>query len=211
MLFNKNVDYSLYLATDRPMLKDRDLFRAVEEAVLGGVTVVQLREKEASSLEFYNIALRMKQLTAKYGIPLIINDRLDIMLAVDADGLHLGRDDLPLPVARKLIGPGKILGWSVSDVEQALEGEKFGADYLGAGAVFATGTKSDAGKPIGLEALGEIKSSVSLPVVGIGGINATNIRQVKNTGVDGVCVISGILAKEDIRAASRELLALWNG
>jgi len=211
MIHNKTVDYTLYLATDRPLLQGRDLFKVVEEAVRGGVTVVQLREKEASSQEFYNIALRMKQLTNKYGVPLIINDRLDIMLAVDADGLHLGQDDLPLPVARKLIGPGKILGWSVSDSEKAREGEKLGADYLGAGAVFATGTKTDAGKPIGLEELGKIKNSVRIPVVGIGGINEKNITRVKDTGVDGVCVISAILAKDDATKASRELSDLWNG
>ena len=210
MTSQRSISYSLYLATDRPMLKDRDLFRVVEEAIWGGVTMVQLREKEASTLEFYNIALHLKKLTAKYGIPLIINDRVDIMLAVDADGVHLGQGDLPLPVARKLIGPRKILGFSVSDTEQACEAEGLGADYLGAGAVFATGTKPDVGKPIGLETLAKIKSGVSIPVVGIGGISETNIRKVKDTGVDGACVISAILTKEDVTAASRNLLALWN-
>ncbi|MCR4443200.1 MAG: thiamine phosphate synthase [Peptococcaceae bacterium] len=206
-----NIDYSLYLATDRPLLQGRDLLWAVEEAILGGVTVVQLREKVASPREFYDIALEMKRLTKKHGIPLIINDRLDIMLAVDADGLHLGQDDLPLPVARRIIGPGKILGWSVANEEEARTGEKLGADYLGAGAVFATGTKPDAGEPIGLEGLRRIKRAVSIAVVGIGGINETNIKGVKDAGADGAAVISAIFGRQDIRAAARELKRLWAG
>lgn len=206
-----NVDYSLYLITDRNILKGRDLFQAVEEAILGGVTLVQLREKEVSSLEFYNIALKMKQLTAKYGIPLIINDRLDIMLAVDADGLHIGQQDMPISVARKLIGHEKILGYSVSNVKEAKQGEALSADYLGAGSVYPTGSKSDAGEPIGLDELKKIKESVKIPVVGIGGINETNILEVKQTGVDGISVISAILGKKDVKSISRKLISLWKG
>ncbi|HZX46231.1 MAG TPA: thiamine phosphate synthase, partial [Clostridia bacterium] len=134
-------DYRLYLVTDREILKGRDLLQAVEEALSGGVTLVQLREKDASSREFYQLAVSMKNLTAEYGVPLIINDRLDIALAVEADGIHIGQEDLPLPVVRRLLGPDKIIGYSVSNIEEACYGEKHGADYLGAGPVFATATK----------------------------------------------------------------------
>jgi len=203
------VDYSLYLVTDRGILKGRDIFKAVEDAILGGVTLVQLREKDISSLDFYNIALKMKKLTSSYNIPLIINDRLDIALAVDADGLHIGQEDLPLEVARKLLGPGKILGYSVSNVEEAVRGQAGGADYLGAGAVYPTGSKADAGTPIGIEGLKEIKKSVLIPVVGIGGISVNNIEEVKNSGVDGISLISAILGSEDIQGTSRKLINLW--
>lgn len=205
------VKYTLYLATDSKMLEGRDFFHSVEEAILGGVTVVQLREKDASSRKFYQKALELKKICAKYHVPLIINDRLDIALAVDADGLHIGQDDLPLPVARRLLGEEKILGYSVSGSEEAAYGESCGADYLGAGTVFPTGTKNDAGVPIGLKVLEQIKNQVSIPVVGIGGINETNVKSVQETGVDGACIISGILLKPDIQAASRELISLWNG
>ncbi|MGI6412138.1 MAG: thiamine phosphate synthase [Syntrophomonadaceae bacterium] len=203
------IDFSLYLVSDRGILKDRDLFRAVEEAIKGGVTLVQLREKHISSLEFYNLALKMKKLVRGYDVPLIINDRLDIALAVDADGLHIGQDDLPLAIARKLLGPHKIIGYSVSNEEQALYGEKNGADYLGAGAVYPTGSKADAGDPIGLLGLRKIKEAVSIPVVGIGGIGLSNIKEVKAAGIDGVSVISAILGSDDIEGTSRSLLKLW--
>jgi len=204
-----HIDYTLYLVTDRGILKGRDLFKAVEEAVKGGVTLVQLREKEISSLEFYNIAVKMKKITGFYNIPLIINDRLDIALAADADGLHIGQDDLPIEVARKLLGNGKILGYSVCSVEQALRGEKCGADYLGAGTVYPTGSKSDAGNPIGVGGLKRIKESVSIPVVGIGGIGISNIAEVKASGVDGISLISAILGSGDIEGTSRTLAAIW--
>ena len=136
-----NVDYSLYLVTDRDVLQGRNLLDAVAEGIEGGVTLVQLREKGVSSREFYRLALQVKRLVHARGVPLVINDRLDIALAVDADGLHIGQEDLPAPVARKILGPGKLLGLSVSDVQEAVQGEKEGADYLGAGAVFPTASK----------------------------------------------------------------------
>ena len=135
------VDYTLYLLTDRKIHEGKDLSRAVEEAIRGGVTLLQMREKEVSTREFYELALEMKELALSFKLPLIINDRLDIALAVDADGLHIGQDDLTLTAARKLLGPGKILGLSVSNVEEAVYGEENGADYLGAGAVYHTGSK----------------------------------------------------------------------
>ncbi|QCX33544.1 thiamine phosphate synthase [Caloramator sp. E03] len=202
------IDYSLYLVTDRKILNGKDIFKAVEEAIKGGVTIVQLREKDISSLEFYNIAIKMKKLTSYYNIPLIINDRLDIALSVDADGLHIGQEDLPLKVARKLIGD-KILGYSVSSIEEAIYGEESGADYLGAGPVYPTLSKADAKAPIGVETLKKIKDSVSIPVVGIGGIGISNIEEVKKTNIDGISLISSILGSSSIEEASRKLISLW--
>ncbi|MGR6836068.1 thiamine phosphate synthase [Syntrophomonas erecta] len=206
-----SIDYSLYLISDRSILQGRDLLAAVEASLKGGTTLVQLREKDISSREFYNLAIELKQLLQSYNIPLIINDRLDIALAVDAEGLHIGQDDLPIETARKILGPGKILGYSVSNVEEALYGEGHGADYLGAGSVYPTGSKSDAGNPIGLQELTKIRQSVSIPIVGIGGIGINNIAEVKKTGVDGVSVISAILGSQDIEGASRNLINLWRG
>lgn len=203
------VDYSLYLVTDRSILNGRDIFKAVENAIKGGVTLVQLREKDISSLDFYHIALQMKTLVHHYNIPLIINDRLDIALAVDADGLHIGQEDLPVDVARSLLGPGKILGYSVSSREEAIYGQTNGADYLGAGAVYPTGSKADVGAPIGIEGLREIKQSISIPVVGIGGIGLENIEEVKRASIDGVSLISAILGREDIEGTSRCLIERW--
>ncbi|MBP7332634.1 MAG: Thiamine-phosphate synthase [Firmicutes bacterium ADurb.Bin373] len=204
------VDYSLYLVTDRGMLGGKNLYKAVEEAVRGGVTLLQLREKDVGSGEFYNIAVEMKKLAGLYRTPLIINDRLDIALAVDADGLHIGQEDLPLEVARKLLGPGKILGYSVSNQAEAVYGEENGADYLGAGPVYHTGSKEVAIEPIGPAGLKRIKESVSIPVVGIGGIGIANIGEVKESGIAGISVISAILARRDIEEAARELKSAWS-
>lgn len=204
-----SIDYSLYLVTDRSILKGEDIFSATEKALKGGVTLVQLREKEISSLDFYNIALKMKELVSSYNVPLIINDRLDIALAVDADGLHIGQEDLPLKIARRLLGPSKILGYSVSNIKEAIFGEENGADYLGAGPVYPTGSKADAGNPIGAEGLQKIKEKVSIPVVGIGGIGIGNIAEVKKTGIDGVSLISAILGSSDIEGTSKALITKW--
>lgn len=178
-----SVDYRLYLITDRDILMGKSLMNAVEQAIQGGVSLVQLREKNISSCDFYHLAREMKALTTKFHIPLIINDRLDIALATNADGLHIGQDDLPIEVARKLLGRDKILGYSVTTVEEAIYGEKNGADYLGAGPIYPTGSKADAAAPIGINKLKRIKESVSIPVVGIGGIRVSNIKEVKNSGI----------------------------
>jgi thiamine-phosphate pyrophosphorylase len=199
------VDCSLYLVTDREILGDRDLCKCIEEALLGGVTLVQLREKDISTLEFYNIALRVKEVTSKYNIPLIINDRMDIALACDADGLHVGQNDLPLNVARKILGENKIIGVSAATVEKAKEAEINGADYIGVGAIFPTGSKDDA-ITIGVERLQKIREAVDIPIVAIGGINQENCREVISKGADGIAVISAILGKENIKKVSEELL-----
>lgn len=202
-----NIDYSLYLITDRGIIKDRCLKDCVEEAIKGGVTIVQIREKDASTREFYNIAKEVKEVTDKYNIPLIINDRLDIALAVDAAGVHLGQSDMSIEVARKILGEEKIIGISAGNLEEALEAEKSGADYLGIGAIFYTGTKKDIDEPIGLEGLKEIINKIKIPSVAIGGINKDNTEDVIKTGVNGISVISAILGYEDTKKASEELLS----
>jgi len=206
-MVRQNMDFTLYLVTDRRWLGERTLWDSVEEAIRGGATLVQLREKEISSKEYLELAQRVKEVTDRHDIPLIINDRIDIALAIDADGVHLGPDDLPVPLARKLLGGGKIIGSSAASVDEALLFQAQGADYLGVGAVFPTATKLGTEK-VGLEDLRGIKSAVHIPVVAIGGINAENAKPVMETGVDGVAVVSAIMNQTDIREAARQLLSL---
>jgi thiamine-phosphate pyrophosphorylase len=189
------------------MLKDIDLYTAIEQAIIGGVTLVQLREKNLTSLELYNTALQVKKITDAYDIPLIINDRLDIMMAVNAAGVHLGQKDLPAKAARKLIGESKILGVSTATVEEAILAQQDGADYIGVGALFGTATKSNT-RPVTVELLKQIKHSVTIPVVAIGGIKASNIAQLKPANIDGVAIVSDILAKEYIKSAAQEIKKL---
>lgn len=204
-----DVDYSLYLITDRTLVGSKEFYTSIRNALEGGVTLLQVREKDASVQEFYNIGLNLKKIAREYRVPLIVNDRVDIALALDADGVHAGQGDLPPAVIRRIIGPNKILGYSVSNLEQARAGERLGVDYLGAGPVYATGSKADASSPIGLNVLKNIKESVSIPVVGIGGIGLANLAEVKDTGIDGISVISAILSQEDPSRAARELGDLW--
>lgn len=201
----KNVDYTIYLVTDRDVLRGRDLIKCIEESILGGVTLVQLREKNVTSREFYEIAIKVKEVTSRYNIPLIINDRLDIALAIDADGLHIGQKDLPASVARKILGKDKILGVSAATLQESLKAEKDGADYLGVGAVFSTSTKKDT-RDVSYETLSSITSSVNIPVVAIGGINEKNVTKLKESNIDGIAVISCILGKEDVKGAAEKML-----
>jgi thiamine-phosphate pyrophosphorylase len=203
------IDYSLYLVTDRDLLDGKDFFESIEQAIKGGVSLVQLREKALSSKEFLQLAIKLKEITSRHHIPLIINDRLDIALAVDADGLHIGQEDLPLLTARKFLGQDKIIGVSATTLAEALLAEKQGADYLGVGAIFATPTKTDA-KLVTLEELKLIKSSVNIPVVAIGGIKEANTQTVMPTGIDGVSVVSAVLAKDDPKEAAIALKKLIN-
>ncbi len=198
------VDYTLYLCTDRELMTTDTVTEAVELAIKGGVTVVQLREKECSGREFLQIAHEVKEITDAYEVPLIINDRLDIAMAVDADGVHLGQKDLPAAVARELLGPDKIIGVSAWNAELALRAQKDGADYIGAGDVFGTSTKADT-HHVSLQELAKIKRTVKIPVVAIGGVNMENAEKLKGTGIDGVAVISAVLAARDITAAAEEL------
>lgn len=200
----KNVDYKLYLVTDRDVLKGKDLIKSIEESILGGVTLVQLREKNVTSREFYEIALEVKKVTSKYNVPLIINDRLDITLAVDADGLHIGQKDLPAKEARKILGEEKILGVSAATLEEALKAERDGASYLGVGAVFSTSTKKDT-RDVSYEILSNIARSVNIPIVAIGGINENNITELKGSNISGVAVVSCILGKEDVKEAANRM------
>lgn len=202
-----NLNCKLYLVTDRDMLRNTDLYTAVEQAIIGGVTLVQLREKNLTSLELYHTALKVKKITDAYDVPLIINDRLDIMMAVDAAGVHLGQKDIPAAAARKLIGASKILGVSTATVEEAILAQQEGANYIGVGALFGTVTKNNT-RPVTLELLKQIKQSVSIPVVAIGGIKTSNVEQLRSANIDGVAVVSDILAKEDIKSATQEIWKL---
>lgn len=205
-----NIDYTLYLVTDRELMSTAKLEDAVEQAILGGCTLIQLREKKCSSLEIYDIAKGIKKITDKYELPLIINDRIDIALAVDAAGVHIGQQDLPVAIARKLIGEDKILGVSVSNLEEAVKAYKDGADYLGVGAMFTTNTKSDASLTT-MEELKQIRKNVSLPIVVIGGINKATIDKFKGIDIDGFAVVSAIISQPDIRAAAEELITKITG
>ncbi len=201
------IDYSLYLVTDRDILNGRDLCRAVEESIKGGVTLVQLREKFIDDEKFLEIAKELQKVTKKYNIPLIINDNVKIAKIIDAEGVHIGQSDESLEEARAELGPDKIIGVSVGSIEEAQKAEAGGADYLGIGTVFFTGSKKDINEPLGLENLEKIAHSVKIPSVAIGGIHLDNVKDVMKTGIDGVAVISEILGKEDVKKASEVLLS----
>ena len=205
-----NFDYTLDLVTDRQLMSCDSLTEAVEQAILGGCTMIQLREKELSSLEFYNQAVAVKQVTDKYHIPLVINDRIDIAMAVQATGVHIGQHDLPAAAVRKVIGENMLLGVSASSIAEAIQAQQDGADYLGVGAMFPTGTKTDADS-VSMEELQKIRAAVSLPIVVIGGINKGNAGRFKPMGIDGLAVVSAIIAQSDIKAAAAELKDLFCG
>ena len=200
------IDYSIYLVTDEACLHGRPLLGCVEEALAAGVTLVQYRAKAADGGVLYAEACRLKELCDKYNVPLIINDRLDIALAVGAAGVHLGQDDLPCAVARRLLGEDFIIGVSAHNPAEAVKAVSEGADYLGCGAVFGTATKHDVAK-LGLENLRAIRKAVAVPMVGIGGITADNYAEVLATGADGAAIVSGILAQDDISAVVKKLVA----
>lgn len=204
----KNLDLSLYLVTDKSDDVEKFL-KTIEEAIKGGVSVVQIREKTADTLDFYNLALKVKEITSKYNVPLIINDRVDIALAIDADGVHVGQSDMPCDVTRRLIGEDKILGISAATVEEAQKAEKDGADYIGTGAVFPTATKDDA-PSVTKEELKEVVESINIPVVAIGGINLENAHQLVDTGIAGLSVVSAIMSSENPKKSSEELLKIFN-
>lgn len=198
------VDYTLYLCTDSGLMSCDTVEESVERAILGGVSVVQLREKTASSRELFELAKRVKAVTDKHGVPLIINDRLDICLAVNAAGVHLGQSDLPCAEARRILGADKIIGVSAATPEEAAKAQKDGADYLGVGAVFATSTKTNT-RPVTPETIRAIRGAVTIPFVVIGGVNAGNIGQLYGLGINGAAVISAIISQQDITSAAREM------
>lgn len=194
----------LYGITDSSMVGNRTLKAMVEEAILGGATMIQLREKNISLDEYISIAREIKELTDKYNIPLIINDQVEVALACGAAGVHVGQSDMDASIVRAKIGPNKILGVSAKTVKEAVLAEKAGADYLGVGAVFPTSTKRDA-VLVSLETLKNICNSVSIPVVAIGGINEENIIKLKSSGIAGISVVSAIFAQEDAKKAAERL------
>lgn len=204
----KNVDYTLYVCTDRGLMSSPTVEESVEQAIQGGCTVVQLREKSCSSREFYEMACKVKEVTDRYGIPLIINDRVDIALAVDAAGVHVGQSDLPAMVVRKILGDQKILGVSAATVEEAVRAQQEGADYLGVGAMYTTGTKTDT-RNVTRAGLTEICKEIEIPVVAIGGINKENARELRGTGISGLAVVSAVVAQKNVAAAARELREIF--
>jgi thiamine-phosphate pyrophosphorylase len=204
--------WRLHVLTDRKASRGRSHLQVAEAAIAGGADVLQLRDKDASSGLLYQEALQLRVLTRDAQVPFIVNDRLDIALAVDADGVHVGQSDLPAPVARRIMGPGKILGVSVGTVEEAIRAEKDGADYLGVGPVFeARGTKPDTGEPMGLDCIARIRRHCRLPIVAIGGINPENARKVREAGADGAAVISAIVSADDVSLATRQMKRILEG
>ena len=198
-------DYSLVLVTDRALAHGRPTVDIVRAAVAGGVTCVQLREKTCGTREFLAEARKLLAILRPLGVPLIINDRVDVALAAGADGVHVGQQDLPLAEVRRLAPAGWIVGVSAESVEDAIHAEQGGADYIGASPVFATPTKTDHAPPLGLAGLRAIRAAVRIPLVAIGGIHAGNARDVIRAGADGLAVVSAIVAAADLRAAAADL------
>ena len=198
----------LYLVTDRGLCGGRPLEKVILQAVKGGVSCVQLREKEVSTRFFVEEAVNIKHIIQPYGVPLIINDRVDVALACGADGVHLGQDDMPYEMARKLMGPKAIIGLSVETWEDVLASQKLDVNYIGVSPVFATPTKVDTKGAWGLEGLRRIKSFSRHLLVAIGGINSSNVREVMDAGADGVAVVSAICASADPETAARKMNAI---
>ena len=203
-------DYTLYLVTDRRLMSTETLTEAVEQAIFGGCTMVQLREKDISSLDFYMLAVQIKKITDKYKRPLIINDRIDIAMAVRAAGVHIGQSDIPAAVARKIVGADMLLGVSAASINEAVQAVNDGADYLGVGAMFPTGTKTDA-TYVSIEELKKIRQTVSVPIVVIGGIGVENAGVFQPMGINGLAVVSSIIAQPDITRAAATLKTLFCG
>lgn len=199
-----NLDLSLYLVTNNSEDEEKFL-NIIEESLKGGVNVVQLREKKAETLDFYNLALKVKEITQKYNVPLIINDRIDIALAIDADGVHVGQSDMPAKTARSMIGEDKILGVSAANIKEAKKAQRDSADYIGVGAVYPTNTKDDA-TSVPKKELKEIVKSVDIPVVAIGGITQENAHELNDCEIDGLSVVSAIMEAKNPKIASKNLL-----
>lgn len=210
----RNIDLSLYLVTDRDMLRGYTLPELVKTAVEKGVTTVQLREKDASTREFIQLAIDLKKVLDPLNIPLIINDRVDVALATDASGVHLGQDDMPVSIARNLLGPDKIIGLSVETREDLETVDALNPDYLGVSPIFNTPTKTDTINEWGLDGLKVVSEQTDFPLVAIGGINAENAQTVMKHGADGLAVVSAICASEDpgqAAAALRKQIDLVKG
>lgn len=199
----KNIDYSLYLVTNRAGKTEEEFITTIEQAILGGVTVVQLREKDLSTGKFYRLASKVKELTSKYDIPLIINDRLDIALAIDADGVHVGQSDMPGDIVRSIIGKDKIVGISAATIKDTIKAEKDGADYIGSGAIFPTQTKD--ADCITIDYLKEIVNAVNIPIIAIGGLTEDNIESLVNTNIGGISLVSAIMESNNPKKTVQKL------
>jgi thiamine-phosphate pyrophosphorylase len=198
--------WRLYVITDERLGRGRTHLEIAEAAIRGGADVIQMRDKTASGRRLCEVALRLRALTREAKVSFIVNDRPDIALAADADGVHVGRQDLPASAARRIMGPGRILGVSAESVEEAVVAEREGADYLGVGPVFeAWGTKEDAGEPLGLDLIAQVRRHCRIPIVAIGGITAENAREVRDAGADAAAVISAVVAADDVAEAARRL------
>ena len=203
------VDFRLYLITDRKIYTDKNSFiNAIEDALRGGVKAVQLREKDLNTRELLELACKMRELTKKYHAKLFINDRVDIALAVDADGVHIGQKSIPAHAVKKIVQDKLIIGVSTHNLNEALEAERSGADFITLGPIYETPSKLKYGKPIGVDTLKKVKLEVSLPVFGIGGIKLDKVREIMETGADGIALISAILASKDIRKTTEDFLRL---
>lgn len=196
-------DLKLYLVTDSDILAGRDFYKCIEDAMIGGVTMVQLREKNASGKEFLEKAIKLRALTRKYNVCFMINDRVDIALLCDADGVHVGQSDIGAKYVRKLIGPNKILGVSARNIDEAKRAFEDGADYIGVGAMYSTSTKLDA-KDVSFETVKDIKENVIMPIVLIGGINLENLEQLKSLECDGYAIVSALLKSQDIKLEAKK-------
>lgn len=201
------MNLEVYVIGSRELSRGRSQGEVIEAALAGGATVVQLREKNLSGRELLALALQYRELTQRYGALFIVNDRVDIALAAQADGVHLGQDDLPAPVARRLLGPDKIIGVSVDNVDEARQAQEAGADYVGLGPFFPTGSKTDTGKPVSLDTLRAVKAAIGIPVVAIGGIKAEKAGNIIAAGADGVAVISAVVGAPDVKLAAQQLAA----
>ncbi|WP_304125500.1 thiamine phosphate synthase [Methanosphaera cuniculi] len=205
---SKQVDYTLYLVTDQFDFTEDEFLRIIEEALKGGVTILQLREKESTTKDFYELAVKVKEITDKYDVPLIINDRIDIALAVDAAGVHLGQDDMPCKIARQILGSDKIIGISAEKYIYAITAQNDGADYLGVGAIRPTPTKTDCMK-IPEEDLQKVQQNITIPHVAIGGVKLDNTKDVMdNYNFSGVSVVSAIMLDEDPQQAARNFIEI---
>jgi thiamine-phosphate pyrophosphorylase len=198
----------VYVVTDPDLSCGRSHEHVVREAIRGGATAIQLRDKRAGGRQLVEIGRALRRITRDAGVLFIVNDRVDVALAVEADGVHVGQEDMPADVTRRLIGPDMILGVSAANVFEARKAKADGADYLGVGAIYATATKSDAGTPVGPEMIAEIGRATGLRLVGIGGINEHNAAEVIANGADGVAIISAVVGAEDIARATASLLAI---
>lgn len=206
----KIVDYSVYLVTDQFDLSEDEFINVIKEAIIGGTSIVQLREKSSTTLDFYNLALKVKEITDEYDVPLIINDRIDVALAIDAAGVHLGQEDMPCSVARRILGSDKIIGISTHTYAESIKAQNDGADYLGVGAIEPTDTKKDANIATSEELI-EINNKINIPTVAIGGVKEHNTNKIiSEYGFDGVAVVSAIMLSDNPRETSKNFVNIIN-